>query len=34
MKLGWRPKTKIEDKISEINNWYKKIFQDLKKDNQ
>ena len=24
MKLGWKPKTKIEDKISEINSWYKK----------
>ncbi len=23
IKLGWKPKTKIEDKISEINSWYK-----------
>ena len=23
-KIGWKPKNKIEDKISEINNWYKK----------
>jgi len=22
-KIGWRPKTKIEDKIKEINLWYK-----------
>jgi len=30
-KIGWKPKNKIEDKISEINNWYKKNisrFQD------
>ena len=33
MKLGWKPKNKIEDKISEINEWYKKNISDLKKDN-
>ena len=31
MKLGWKPKTKIEDKISEINNWYKKNISRFKK---
>ncbi len=31
MKLGWKPKTRIEDKISEINNWYKKNILRFKK---
>ena len=31
MKLGWKPKTKIEDKVSEINNWYKKNISRFKK---
>ncbi len=31
MKLGWKPKTKIEDKITEINNWYKKNITRFKK---
>ncbi len=31
MKLGWKPKTKIEDKISEINEWYKKNISRFKK---
>ena len=31
MKLGWKPKTKIEDKILEINNWYKKNISRFKK---
>ena len=29
-KLGWKPKTKLENKISEINNWYKKNFKRYK----
>ena len=29
-KLGWKPKTKLESKISEINNWYKKNFKRYK----
>ena len=31
MKLGWKPKTKIEDKILEINDWYKKNISRFKK---
>ena len=31
MRLGWKPKTKIEDKISEINDWYKKNISRFKK---
>ena len=30
MKLGWKPKTKIEDKIYEINLWYKKNISRFK----
>jgi len=29
-KLGWKPKTKLENKISEINNWYRKNFKRYK----
>ena len=31
MKLGWRPKIKVEDKITEINNWYKENISRFKK---
>ena len=31
IKLGWRPITKIEDKISEINDWYKRNISRFKK---
>ena len=30
-KLGWKPKVKVEDKIFEINNWYKKNINRFKK---
>ena len=30
-KLGWKPKVKVEDKIFEINNWYKKNISRFKK---
>ena len=30
MKLGWKPKTNFEDKINEINNWYKKNIHRFK----
>ncbi len=30
-KLGWKPKTKVEDKIFEINNWYKNNSKRYKK---
>tara|TARA_Y100000590_G_C15524022_1_gene940492 strand:+ start:81 stop:1043 length:963 start_codon:yes stop_codon:yes gene_type:complete len=30
-KLGWEPKTKVEDKIFEINNWYKENINRFKK---
>ena len=30
-RLGWKPKTKIEDKISEINDWYIKNISRFKK---
>ena len=31
MKLGWKPTNKIEDRISEINLWYKKNITRFKK---
>ena len=30
-KLGWEPKYKLEDKIQEINNWYKINLERFKK---
>tara|TARA_B100001250_G_scaffold332520_1_gene297943 strand:- start:496 stop:1458 length:963 start_codon:yes stop_codon:yes gene_type:complete len=30
-KIGWKPKVKVEDKIFEINNWYKKNLFRFKK---
>tara|TARA_Y100000992_G_C21218197_1_gene469019 strand:- start:84 stop:1046 length:963 start_codon:yes stop_codon:yes gene_type:complete len=30
-KLGWRPKIRVEDKITEINNWYKENISRFKK---
>ncbi len=30
-KLGWKPSTKVEDKIGEINNWYKSNIKRFKK---
>ena len=30
-KIGWEPETKIEDKIKEINSWYKKNIHRFKK---
>ena len=30
-KLGWKPIVKVEDKIEEINNWYKENIQRFKK---
>jgi len=30
-KIGWKPKAKVEDKIFEINNWYKKNLFRFKK---
>ena len=29
-KLGWKPKMRIEDKIQNINNWYKKNINRFK----
>ena len=30
-KLGWKPSTKVEDKITQINTWYKKNIKRFKK---